>query len=86
MTCRKIRGQLDREGLVRLGKVKDEVNSTRQRLKRANFAQRVGEVVGDMRATWEVLGEAPRGRRGRKTKATCGYFRREGVGVQTGVR
>ena len=78
---RKIRGQLDTEGLERLGKVKSEVNSTRQRLKRAYFAQRIGEVVGDMRATWEVLGEALRGRRGRKTGATCGYFNKDGVGV-----
>ena len=52
-----------------------------QRLKRDYFAQRIGEVVGDMRATWEVLGEALRGRRGRRSGATCGYFSKDGVGI-----
>ena len=41
----------------------------------------MGEIKGDLRATWEVLGEALRGRRGRKTGATCGYFNKDGVGV-----
>ena len=58
-----------------------EVNSTRRKLKRAYFLQRVEEKVGDLRATWEVLGEVLRGRRGRKTGATCGYFSKDGVRV-----
>ena len=83
---RKIRGKLGEEGLERLDKVKRQVNSTRQRLKRAYFVQRLGEIKGDLRATWEVLGEALRGRRGRSSGATCGYFNKGGVGSQRGVR
>ena len=30
------------------------------------------------------MGEALRGRRGRKTGATCGYFNKDGVGVTEG--
>ena len=78
---RKIRGNLEQEGLERLDKVKKEVNRIRQRLKRAYFVQRLEEIKGDLRATWGVLGEALRGRRARKTGATCGYFNRDGVGV-----
>ena len=81
---RKIKGRLDREGKARLKGLVSEVNSVRQRLKRAYFEQRLGEIKGDLRATWEVLGEALRGRRGRRSGATCGYFNKGGEGVTDG--
>ena len=71
---RKVKGTLEGEGVGRLDWVRDEVNRVRRRLKRVYFSQRLGEIKGDLRATWEVLGEALRGRRGRSTGATCGYF------------
>ena len=60
-----------------------EVNRTRQRLKRAYFDQRMGEIGGDLRATWEVLGEVLRGK-GRGKGAPCRYLERDGVGVTEG--
>ena len=62
---RKLRGRLGEQGAQRLVDVTKEINATRQRLKRAYFDQRFLDIQGDMRATWEVLGEALRGRRGR---------------------
>ena len=67
---RKVRGALDEEGVGRLDGVTREVNKVRRRLRRAYFKRRVGEIKGDLRATWEVLGEALRGRRGLSTGAT----------------
>ena len=78
---RKIKGGLGEEEEGRLDKVTRAVNRTRQRLKRAHFAQKLGETKGDLKATWGVLGEALRGRRGLSTGATCGYFNKDGVGV-----
>ena len=60
----KIRGTLGPEGVQRLVEVSKEVNRSRRRLKRAYFDQRLGEVRGDLRVTWEVLGEVLRGRKG----------------------
>ena len=59
---RKLRGGLDEEGRQRLVEVVREVNRMRRRLKRAYFDQRLGEITGDLRRTWEVLGEALWGR------------------------
>ena len=61
---RKLRGTLGTEGEQRLVEVCREVNRTRQRLQRAYFDQRLGEIRGDLRATWEVLREVLRGKRG----------------------
>ena len=82
---RKLRGSLGQEGEQRLVDVNREVNRTRRRLKRAYFDQRFEDIQGDLRATWEVLGEVLRGRRGRRTGATCGYFNKDGVGVTEGA-
>ena len=57
---RKVRGGLDEEGGHRLAEVSRKVNSMRRKLKRDYFDQRLGEIGGDMRATWEVLGEVLR--------------------------
>ena len=52
----------------------------RQRLKRAYFDQRLGEINGDLKATWEVLGELLRGHKGRRKGLGCRYFLKDGVG------
>ena len=82
---RKLKGELGEEGEDRLVDVNREVNRTRRRLKKAYFDQRFKDIQGDLRATWEVLGEVLRGRRGRRTGATCGYFQKDGVGVTEGA-
>ena len=61
---RKIKGLLGEEEEQRLVEVSREVNRLRRKLKREYFDQRMGEISGDLRATWEVLGEVLRGRRG----------------------
>ena len=80
---RKVRGGLTEEEGARLVEVTKEVNRMRQRLKRAYFDQRMGEIRGDLRATWEVLGEVIRGRRGRGS-GVCGYFEKDGRGLTDG--
>ena len=52
---------LGEEGGLRLVKVTREVNRMRRRLKREYFDQRLDGVIGDLRATREVLGEVLRG-------------------------
>ena len=81
---RKIRGRLGEGEQERLVEVSREVNGMRRRLKREYFDQRLGEVSGNARATWEVLGEVLKGRRGRGNGAACGYFRTEGGAVTDG--
>ena len=49
------------------------------------MGRRLGEIGGDLRATWEVLGEVIRGRRGRGG-VVCRYFEEDGVGVTDGAR
>ena len=83
---RKLRGLLDEEGGRRLVEVNRTVGNMRQRLKRAYFNQRLGEIGGDLRATWEVLGEVLRGRKGQGKGAPCRYFLKEGVPVTDGAR
>ena len=70
---RKVRGTLREGEAQRLVEVNREVNRMRRRLKREYFGQRLGEIAGDLRATWGVLGEEIRGRRGREG-AACRYF------------
>jgi hypothetical protein len=57
LCSRKLRGRLGEGERQRLVDVTKEVNGTRQRLKRAYFDQRFLDIQGDLRATWEVLGE-----------------------------
>ena len=80
---RKLKGLLDEEGERRLGEVNRGVNRLRRRLKRDYFDQRLGEIKGDLRATWEVLGEVLRGRKG-KGGAVCRYFEQDGDAVTDG--
>ena len=80
---RKLKGNLGEEGGLRLVEVTREVNRMRRRLKREYFDQRLDGVIGDLRATWEVLGEVLRGRRGRAGLA-CRYFKQDGGVVTEG--
>ena len=82
---RKVRGTLGLDDVDRLAEVTKEVNRMRQRLKRAYFAQRMDEIQGDLRATWEVLNELLRGRVRRDRGNTCRYFEKGGVGITEGV-
>ena len=85
---RKVRGGLDEEGGHRLAEVSRKVNSMRRKLKRDYFDQRLGEIGRDMRATWKVLGEVLRGRRGGEGIGglRVGISRGMGRGSLTGVR
>ena len=64
--------------------VNREVNWLRRKLKRGYFDRRMGEISEDLRATWEVLGEVLRGKRGR-TGAVCRYFEQDGEAVTDGA-
>ena len=75
---RKIKGNAGEEECRRLVEVSREVNKMRRKLKREYFDQRLGEIGGDMKATWEVLGEVLRGRRGKGKEPVCRYFNSEG--------
>ena len=81
---RKIKGNLDEIGIVRLSLVNKEVNQMRQRLKREYFKQKFEEIKGDLKATWDVLGEALRGRKSTKGGGTCRYFEKGGKGITDG--
>ena len=72
---RKIKELLGEEGVDRLVKVSREVNTMRRKLKRDYFDQRLVEIGGDMRATWEVLGGEGDGEVGRRR----GTLRMRGV-------
>ena len=80
----KMRGNLSEALQERLKEVTREVNRIRQRLKRNYFRDKLEEVKGDLRQTWEVLGEVLRGRKGRGKSAECGYFEADGVGLTDG--
>ena len=71
---------LGKEEGLRLAEVTKEVNRMRGRLKKEYFDQRLDGAIGDLRATWEVLGEVLRGRRGRAW-AAFRYIEQDGVAV-----
>ena len=58
----------------------------RRRLKMAYFDQRLGDIEGDLRATWEVLGEVIRGRRGKGRGGLAGILTKGELGSQMGLR
>ena len=80
----KLKGKLTEPLQERLKTVTKEVNKARQRLKRSYFKRKLEEVKGDLRSTWEVLGEVLRGRRGRGRAPDCGYFEKDGEGITGG--
>ena len=80
----KLKGKLTEAMQERLVTVTKEVNRVRQRLKRSYFKKKLEEVKGDLRLTWEVLGEVLKGRKGRCKASSCGYFEKDGEGVTGG--
>ena len=71
--------QIEEERLVQLSQ---EVS--RRRLKRAYFKEKLEEKKGDLRATWEILGEALRGRKSVRGGDVCKFFESDGRGVTNG--
>ena len=82
---KKIKGELSVEQKAELDNLCKMVNRTRQRLKRAYFHEKIEEAKGDLKTTWEVLGEVIN-RRKRKETATCRYFEKDGVGITEGEK
>ena len=80
----KVKGRLDDNGRERLAEVTKQVNSMRQKLKRTYFQQKLERIKGNLKATWEVLGEALRGKKSKLGGAPCSYFEENGVGVTDG--
>ena len=81
---KKLKNVLEEEELTRLKHVTKEVNRLRHKLKRDYFQQRLNDKMGDIRATWEVLGEALTGQRNRNKASSCGYFVKDGAPVTNG--
>ena len=82
---RKLSGRLNEQEQLRLRAVNKEVNQLRRKLKRDYFEQRLAEKLGDLRATWETIGEAIQGRRGKNRGVTCRYFQKEGKAITEGA-
>ena len=67
-----------------LSKVCRDINKARRQLKRTYFKEKLEETNGDLRATWQILGEVLRGRRSTKGGESCKYFENDGVGITDG--
>ena len=80
----KLRGELTERMQERLTEVTREVNRVRKRLKRQYFKEKLEETVGNLRRTWEVLGEAIRGRKGQGRTPACSFFEVNGKGMTEG--
>ena len=76
---RKIRRKLRDGEEGRLAEVTKEVNRLRKELKRTYFGERLEGVIGDLRATWGVLGEVLGGKKKGRTGSACGYFVKDGA-------
>ena len=83
---KKLKGQLNEDENLRLREISKEVNKMRLKLKKDYFQQRLNEKMGDLQATWEVLGEVIKGRKGRRGGASCGYFTKDGAAVTEGQK
>ena len=81
---KKIKIGLQPEEEARLDGVNREVNRTRRQLKRKYFKDKLEETKGDLKAIWEVLGEALKGRRSTKGSGSCKYFVSNGSGIANG--
>ena len=58
----------------------------RKLLKKQYFEERFEECIGDLRATWEVLGEAMSGKRRKNKEAVCRYFTSNGEVITEGQK
>ena len=81
---KKLKGLLNEDEQLRLKKLIREVNRTRLKLKKDYFQRKLEAKMGDIRATWEILGEALSGRKSRNKGSNCGYFLKEGTAVTDG--
>ena len=81
---KKIKKGLSEVEMSRLKELGREVNKVRRRLKRAYFKEKLDEIKGDLKATWDVLGEALRGRKTTKGGDICRYFVQNGRGLTDG--
>ena len=80
----KIRNGLNDDGISRLAEVSKLVNTMRRKLKRNYFQERLENTKNDLKGTWEVLGEALRGKRSKLGGKPCGYFEINGTGITEG--
>ena len=80
----KLKGKLGEVGEARLKEVNKEVNRRRIKLKKEYFQEKINEKIGDLRATWEILGEALNGRRNKHKGSLCQYFVENGTAVTDG--
>ena len=80
----KLKKRLDEAGQEQLALISKQVNAMRQRLKRTYFQEKLERSKGDLKSTWEVLGEALRGKKSRLGGDPCGYFESNGVGITEG--
>ena len=81
---KKIKNKLDQDGVARLAEVSKQVNAMRQKLKRRYFRNKLEDRKGDLRKTWEVLGEVLKGRAGKPGGVPCRYFEKDGQGITDG--
>ena len=83
---KKLKGLLTEVESRELQETNREVNRKRKNLKRQYFKEKLDERIGDLRATWEVLGEALTGRKGKDRSSTCRYFFENGEGITDGQK
>ena len=81
---KKVKQGLGQNEEERLADLNREVNRARRKLKREYFKNKLDEIKGDLRATWQVLGEALRGRKSNIRGDVCRYFEKNGVGITDG--
>ena len=80
----KLKGVASEAELSKLKEINKEVNKMRRNLKKQYFQEKLNERIGNLRATWETLGEALKGRRGKDRSSTCRYFNANGKGITDG--
>ena len=81
---KRVKGELSEEQKIEFDNLCKLINRTRQRLKRAYFHEKIEEAKGDLKTTWEVLGEVLNRRKCKRGAATCRYFEKDGVGITDG--
>ena len=83
---KKLKGLLDEAQLQRLEEINKEVNKLRKSLKRKYFQEKFNDQRGNLRATWEVLGEALTGRKGKNYSSVCRYFTKDSEAITDGPK
>ena len=62
------------------------VNKLRKTLKRQYFQEKLNDQIGNLRATWETLGEALSGWKGNNRSSVCRYFTGEREAITDGPK